>query len=234
MINNMFTIGNKHAFGHIPWNKGLKGVFKHSEETKRKISITSKGRKHSKETIKKMSEIKNGSKNPMYGKHHSEEHKRKIGLKSIGRKPMLGKKHSEETKEKMSKSNTRYWSGKQFSKDHKRKLSDSHKGKQSGEKNPGWQGGKSFEPYSLDWTKTLKLAIRQRDKFTCQKCGITEEEHIKKFREVLSVNHIDFNKKNCDPKNLNTLCRSCNASINYNREYWTKHFQEKIQLLYIA
>lgn len=37
--------GNTNGFGkgHTPWNKGLKGVHHHTEETKRKISETTKG-----------------------------------------------------------------------------------------------------------------------------------------------------------------------------------------------
>ena len=97
-----------------------------------------------------------------------------------------------------------------------------------GEKNWNWQGGKTVEIYPSEWTKTLKLAIRQRDNFTCQKCGITEKEHLEKFSRVLCVNHIDFDKTNCDPKNLNTLCNKCNPSVNFNREYWTDYFQQKI------
>jgi hypothetical protein len=46
--------------GCVPWNKGLKGVQKHTEETKRKMSL------------KKM-----GNKNPSEHKQ-TEEHKRKV------------------------------------------------------------------------------------------------------------------------------------------------------------
>lgn len=114
--------------------------------------------------------------------------------------------------------------GRKFSVEYKRKLSEA----QSGEKSHRWRGGVSFFPYTPEWTKILRLAIRQRDNFTCQKCGMTEKEHLKKFRMVLSVNHIDFDKNNCDPKNLNTLCRGCNTSINFNRKYWTDYFQSLI------
>ena len=65
--------------GQIPWNKGKRGLQKHSEETRRK-----------------MSEMNKGKNNPMYGKHLSEETRRKISELHKGRK------HSEETRRKMS------------------------------------------------------------------------------------------------------------------------------------
>ena len=49
------------------------GVYVRSDETKRKIGEKSKGRKHTEETRKKMSIAKTGDKHPMYGKHCSEE-----------------------------------------------------------------------------------------------------------------------------------------------------------------
>lgn len=49
-----------------------------SEEAKRKISESLKGRRRSEETKMKMSESKSGEKHPNFGKHLSEETKRKI------------------------------------------------------------------------------------------------------------------------------------------------------------
>ena len=60
-----------------------------SEETKRKISKSSKGRHPSKESLKKMSEAQKG-------RHHSKETKIKMSKFSKGRK------HTEETKKKLS------------------------------------------------------------------------------------------------------------------------------------
>lgn len=93
----------------------------------------------------------------------------------------------------------------------------------SGENHYNWQGGKSFEPYSLDWIETLKRSIRERDYYVCQECGIHQDELNRK----LDIHHIDYNKKNCDPENLITLCRSCHMKTNYNREYWINYFKNK-------
>jgi predicted DNA-binding protein YlxM (UPF0122 family) len=89
-----------------------------------------------------------------------------------------------------------------------------------GENNPNWKSGISKLPYSFDWTLKLKYKIRTRDNFTCQCCGMTEEEHIKRFKRCLIVHHIDYNKQNCKENNLITLCTICNAKANGNRDYW--------------
>jgi hypothetical protein len=31
-------------------------------------------------------------------------------------------------------------------------------------------------------------------------------------------------RKNCDPKNLITLCKKCHLKTNHNRNYWQKLF----------
>jgi len=94
-----------------------------------------------------------------------------------------------------------------------------------GEKSANWQGGISFEPYSTDWTDVLRRSIRLRDNNICQLCEVHQDEE----KRVLSVHHIDYDKKNCDPKNLITLCHSCHTKTNYNREKWMKFFQERVE-----
>ncbi|MFH1052746.1 MAG: NUMOD3 domain-containing DNA-binding protein [bacterium] len=173
------------------------------------------------------------------GRKLSEETKRKIGEKSKGRFC------SEETRRKMSKSRL----GKKlppFTDEHRRKLSLARKGKpnlklrgvkrpylsifnktksitQCGENHPNWRGGKSFEPYSIDWTETLKRSIRERDKYICHVCGKEPATHC---------HHIDYNKKNCNPDNLITLCIGCHTKTNYNRKIWIKYFYNYLNFLH--
>jgi 5-methylcytosine-specific restriction endonuclease McrA len=67
-----------------------------------------------------------------------------------------------------------------------------------------WEGGRSFEPYTLDWPQ-VSLTIRRRDGFKCQRCfGPSRRLH---------VHHIDTDKQNNDPENLITLCASCHATV---------------------
>lgn len=76
-----------------------------SDETRKRLSESGKGKKRSEETCRRISESKKGN---QYGKgfKHSEEAKLKIGLASKSRKSgMLGKNHSEETIKKITESN---------------------------------------------------------------------------------------------------------------------------------
>ena len=194
--------------GHLPWNKGKTGIF-------------------SKKTLQRIKEKKALRPPPMKGKHHSIKTKEKL------RKIQLGKKLSEETKKKIREfclkhpEKLRYWKGKHFPEIMKQKISKALKGRKkskehikklSGSNHWNWQGGKSFEPYSTDWTETLKKAIRQRDKYTCQLCS---------KEPAIDVHHINYDKQNCNPKNLITLCHSCNSKVNKNRKYWTNYFKNK-------
>lgn len=91
--------------------------------------------------------------------------------------------------------------------------------KLKGKNHHNWQGGKSFEKYGIDWTKTLKQSIRERDKYVCQEC------HKLQSNQVFCVHHIDYNKKNCNPDNLITLCRSCHIKLhNAKRQDLRKEF----------
>ncbi len=72
----------------------------------------------------------------------------------------------------------------------------------TGENNPNWQGGKSFDPYPKTWTSRLRKEIRARDNNRCMRCGRAREE----FKQALSVHHIDANKDNCNYNNLISLC----------------------------
>ena len=188
---------------------------KMTEEHKRKISNALKGRHISPST-----EFKNGHKS-------SEESKQKI-ISSL-----TGRKHSESTKRKMSISRTGIGCGPTkgtkfpnrkrpppVTKEHRRNLSKAGIGKHTGSKCSFWKGGISNDPYSNDWRETLRRSIRERDRYTCQLCGLVQDDRTH------SVHHIDYDKKNSNPINLITLCHKCHANTNYDREHWTTYFQE--------
>ncbi len=123
---------------------------------------------------------------------------------------------SEETKEKLRKIAT----GRRATEKARRKMSEAH----LREKNWNWQNGKSFEPYGPEFNKKLKLKIRRRDNFTCQECGYTE----KQLGYILSVHHIDYDKKNNKEENLISLCKNCHGQTNFNREDWIDYFNNKM------
>ncbi len=93
-----------------------------SEETKRKMSETHKGKIQSEEHKRKISEANKGKPARNKGKHLSEEQRKHLSEITKGvEKPWLKGKPGPNK-------------GKKFSEEYKRKLSESHKGKPSGRK----------------------------------------------------------------------------------------------------
>jgi 5-methylcytosine-specific restriction endonuclease McrA len=138
------------------------------------------------------------------GKKHSEETKRKMSEAHKGRKPY---EMTEEIKNKIRETN----------------IKQADRFKMFGKSNPQWTGGSSKDiVYSIDWTRTLRRAIRERDKYTCQICGELQGD------KAHAVHHIDYNKDNCNTNNLITLCNSCHTRTNNNRKYWIKYFKINI------
>lgn len=89
---------------------------------------------HSPETIKKMSEAQSGENNHFYGQ-----------------------KHTPEAHKKMIENHARYWEGKTFSEKHKKKISESNKGKRSS--NYGKRGDKSHS-----WKNYPRIVKHSKDK----------------------------------------------------------------------
>jgi len=162
------------------------------------------GKKHTEETKKKISEKLKLRTSPMLGRHQTDYQKQRCS--EVHR----GMKHTEESKRKIREARAKQV----ISEEHKRKIGECHKGN----KCYFWNGGISFEPYSIDWRKSLKRAIRERDKYTCQICN-TEP--------AIDVHHINYDKKNCNPDNLITLCHCCHGKTNNERSKWLKYFEDK-------
>ncbi len=91
-----------------------------TEESKRKMSEAAMGKVFSEETRRKLSEAHRGHK-------VTEATRRKLSANAMGNQNWLGRQHTEESKRKMSKSNMGRKRG-PMSKEHKRKLSEAHKG----------------------------------------------------------------------------------------------------------
>ena len=130
------------------------------------------GYKHTKENIKKMKLARAGQ----VILPHSKEAKLKISIANKGRKrPDVSKRQKENNSankpgirakilKTIIKNNT-------FKKENNPNYGKKHPGLNKGEKNGNWNNGSSFEPYTVDWTETLKKSIRERDKYICQLCS---------------------------------------------------------------
>ena len=89
-----------------------------------------------------------------------------------------------------------------------------------GETNPNWRGGASFGPYCPVWSdKGYKADIKERDGNICQ------NPYCFKTDNKLVIHHIDYDKKNCHPNNLITVCNTCNSRANKDRGWHTGWYQ---------
>lgn len=178
-----------------------------------KVSAALKGRPKSKETISKMSKAKTGTNHPLYGTTNSEETCAK-------RKEAWTPEKRAEQSEHMKGENNPMKRPDVIVK-HKASMNRPEViAKCSGEYHHNWQGGKSFEPYGPEFNAQLKNQIKERDNHTCQECHQTEDQ----LGYPLSAHHIDYDKRNNSPENLISLCHSCHAQTNFNREDWTEYF----------
>lgn len=93
---------NSYKTGYNQTTGGNQNI-KFSQEARKKMSESKKGRQISEETRKKMSEAQKGKNTWIKGRHHSEETRKKISEARKGEKhPLFGKHHSEETRKKIS------------------------------------------------------------------------------------------------------------------------------------
>lgn len=191
--------------GRTTWNKGKKHTeehkrravegrinYKHSAETKRKISENNKGKHYlTEEHIQKMRKPK------------TEEHKRKLSEAHKGHTPWnKGKSWSEETKDKMRASKlekpTKYWLGK-------------NRLDMLGKNNSSWKGGITPINQKIRNSKEYKLwrtAVLERDGYTCIWCGARGS-----IERYLHVDHIKpfslFPELRFAIDNGRTLCKDC-------------------------
>jgi 5-methylcytosine-specific restriction endonuclease McrA len=164
--------------------------FKHSEETKRKMSFAHKKEKLSKETRQKMSEAQKGKKLSEETRQKTSEARKKENLSEETRRKrsetMKGRKLAVEHRRRISVARK----GMKFTREHKRKLREAYDGRWDGELNPNWKGGTT--PQNMKIRKSIEFrlwreAVFARDNFTCQKYGVKgcmlHAHHIQNFSQ---------------------------------------------------
>lgn len=188
----------------MPFVKG----YKMSEEHRRKMIASKRGKKHSAETKKKMSIARKA--NP------TKYWEGKVG-------PWKGKKRSEETKRKISETNkknpVRYWLGK--------KRPDI-----AGENNNFWRGGTSSERIKVTNTpkyQNWRKQVFERDDYTCQECGKRgthlEAHHIKPFTKYPKLRFVVSNGITLCKK----PCHTCHSKTIKKEYLYEKHFKEILE-----
>lgn len=115
----------------------------------------------------------------------------KTGMHMIGRTPWnKGLKGSQVSWNK----------GIPWSDDMKKKMSDGHKRNTlTGKRNPFWAGGKS---------KYSSRVVKERDGYTCQRCGLTEKDIVVVDHTIPVSIRPDLR---FDFDNMKTLCPNCHA-----------------------
>ena len=97
-----------------------------------------------------------------------------------------------------------------------------------GKNNPSYIHGQAKRKYPSKFN-SIRPFILNRDKYICQNCNMTQEEHLIVYGKDLEVHHIDYDKQNCKESNLITLCKGCNIRANFNRDYWKNLYNKKIE-----
>lgn len=166
----------------MPLPKG----FKHSEETKNKISLSHQGKKLSIEHCKNIGKSKKGHKFNL-GRKASNETRLKLSLSHLGQKPL----------HPFVKGHTPWNKG--------------LKGFNEGEKNNFWKGG--LTPINEKIRKSLEYklwrdSVFKRDNWTCLWCGIIggnlNADHIKPFAHYPELRFAIDNGR--------TLCITCHRT----------------------
>ncbi len=172
----------------------------------------------------KMAKNKNG----FNGHYHEKEYIEKQRKSHLGK--FLGKNHPNyKTGEFCGDYKKKGWNPNSIGRPFKKgQIMNPHILNQEKENNPNWNGGTSFEPYTFDFNIRFKEAIRERDNRCCIICNRMEEE----LNELLSIHHIDYDKKNTFPQNCVSLCRKHHADTQINRQHWKTFFQSLLKERY--
>lgn len=85
-----------------------------------------------------------------------------------------------------------------------------------GENSACWKGGKRSWR-GIDWKEVVEL-VRERDRYICMRCGMTQDESIEVYKARLQVHHkVPYRlTKDNSLENLISLCNKCHTYIEQN------------------
>lgn len=208
------------------WNSYITGHNRRGKEwteaQREKIPASRRGKCNHYSSLKTKVERRIKISRTMRGRERSEEHKKNLSI-ALKRKykedEEFRRRHLEGAKRAGEKLRGRVaWNKGQTKETNEsvRKVSEGLKERfRDKTQHPSWQGGLSFEPYSTDFDRKLKMRIQERDGWKCSLCGRKQEDGM-----YFQVHHIDYDKKNSSVNNLILLCNSCHAKTNYQRGFW--------------
>lgn len=231
---NKYNIPRRSKSAALKGDKNPMCGRKHSEASKKKISLSTQEFFSKKENREKFSQCFSGENNPMFGKTHSDKTKKIISEKTRdwhknNQNSFKGKKHTKKTKDRLrEKAKERTGAknpffGKSHSFETKKKISEANKGRFVGEKGSNWKGGKTkiqlLIRNSVDYVN-WRTSVFERDNYTCVKCGqkggkLNADHYPKYFSDLLDEFNIKniVDAKNCKElwsvKNGRTLCLAC-------------------------
>jgi hypothetical protein len=198
-----------------------------SEETRRKLIESHRGKHPSEITRQRLSDAHSGEKNHFFGKRHTPESIEKMKKSHCGQ--VVSQEHREKLRIRFSGTGSSTY-GKPRSEETRRKLKEAAKKQfENPETHYNWQGGISFEPYCSLFNREFKERVRTFFGHQCVECGTPQS------KKKLIVHHVNFNKKTCCDETIPlfvSLCRSCHTKTNFNRKYWEQHFTEIINIYY--
>jgi len=91
----------------------------------------------------------------------------------------------------------------------------------AGDKHPGWQGGSHRDGFRGQGWQKLADIVRARAGFRCEHCGLSQEEHLRRYKMRLNVNHKEPFHQHRSKKaanavtNLEALCKSCHTKADW-------------------
>jgi len=155
------------------------GVKRHTLETRRKISVSMRGKHHTEESKRRMftNSARRDKPGTMLGKHHTEETRMKLSEANLGKiGSFLGRNHTLETRRKISEAHLGKKLG-PMSEEAKRKLSEANLGRKRGpmskehkrkiseslRENPGWTRG-------MKHSEETKRKIRENHRGGPRRC----------------------------------------------------------------